>query len=57
MTPNDNGMRQPIELYELAVKLRAAVLYSIAQSLTAQFPAPDEAPPELRAILERLDEL
>jgi hypothetical protein len=25
--------KEPIELYELAVKLRAAVLYSIAQSL------------------------
>jgi hypothetical protein len=44
-------------LHDLAIKLRTAILYSIAQSLAAQFPAPAEPPPQLRAILERLDQL
>ena len=50
--PNTNRVEEPIELYDLAVKLRTAILHSIAQWL-----APHFRPPELQAILERLDEL
>ena len=57
MMPDTNRAEEAIELHDLAVKLRAAILYSIAQSLAAQFPASEEPPPELQAILERLDEL
>jgi hypothetical protein len=47
------------EYYEAAIgaKLRAAIRYSLAQSLVAYFPPPEEPPPELRALLERLDEM
>jgi hypothetical protein len=48
-----------VELYELAaltVKLRTAIRYSLAQSLAAYFPPSEEPPPELRALLDRLDE-
>ena len=31
-------------MYNFAVKLRTAILYSIAQSLAAQFPPPEEPP-------------
>ena len=55
--PDTNRVEEPIEMYDLAVKLRTAMLYSIAQSLAAQFPPPEEPPPELQAILERLDYL
>ena len=46
------------EFYEAAIgaKLRAAIRYSLAQSLAAYFPPPEEPPPEWRALLERLDE-
>ena len=57
MMPDTNRVEEPIEMYDLAVKLRTAILYSIAQSLAAQFPPPEEPPPELQAILERLDYL
>jgi hypothetical protein len=47
------------EYYEAAIgaKLRAAIRYSLAQSLAAYFPPPEEPPPELRELLERLDEM
>ena len=35
-------------MYDLAVKLRTAILYSIAQSLAAHFPASKELPPSCR---------
>jgi hypothetical protein len=57
MMPDTNRVEEAVELRDLAVKLRTAILYSIAQSLAAQFPPSDEPPPELNAILERLDEL
>jgi hypothetical protein len=57
MMPATNTVEEPIEMYRLAVKLRTAILYSIAQSLAAHFPSSEESPPELQAILERLDEL
>ena len=57
MMPDTNRAREAIELHGLAVKLRTAILYSIAQSLAAQFPPSAEPPPQLRTILERLDEL
>jgi len=41
----------------LAAKLRAAIRYSLAQSLASYFVPPEESPPELRALLQRLDEL
>jgi hypothetical protein len=44
--PNDHTAKKSIEMYELAVKLRTAILYSIAQSLAAQFP-PSEEPPRV----------
>jgi hypothetical protein len=47
------------EFYEAAIsaKLRAAIRYSLAQSLAAYFPPSEEPSPELRALLERLDEM
>jgi hypothetical protein len=49
--------KEPIEMYELAVKLRTEILFSIAQSLAPQFPPSEKPPPKLQAMLERLDEL
>ena len=46
------------ELHDLTVlgaKLRVAIRYSLAQSLVAYFPPPEEPPPELRVLLERID--
>lgn len=57
MMPDTNRVEEAVELHDLAVKLRTAILYSIAQSLAAQFLPSDEPPPELNAILERLDRL
>jgi hypothetical protein len=47
------------EFYEAAIgaKLKAAIRYSLAQSLVAYFPPSEELPPELRALLEHLDEM
>jgi hypothetical protein len=50
MTPKES-----VDLYDLAVGLRAAVLYSLGQSLAAYFPPSEEPPPELRALLDRVD--
>jgi hypothetical protein len=55
MMPDTNRADESIEMYDLAVKLRTAILYSIAQSLAAQFPASKELPPELQEILKRID--
>jgi hypothetical protein len=55
----DNRTRKSAELSELAAlatKLRTAIQYSIAQSLATYFP-PEEPPPELRALLKRLDKM
>ena len=57
MMPDANRVEEAVELHDLAIKLRTAILYSIAQSLAAQFPPSAEPPPELRTILERLDKL
>ena len=44
------------ELHDLVTaKLRAAIRYSLAQSLAAYFPPPEDPPPELRALLKRCD--
>jgi hypothetical protein len=54
----DNRAREVAELNELAAlsaRLRTAIQYSLAQSLAGYFPPPEEPPPELRALLERLD--
>ena len=44
MMPGTNRAEETVELHDLAVKLRTAILYSIAQSLAAQFPPSDEPP-------------
>jgi hypothetical protein len=41
----------------ISARLRAAIRYSLAQSLASYFPPPEEPPPELRALLKRLDEM
>jgi hypothetical protein len=48
-----------VEFYEAAIgaKLKAAIRYSLAQSLAAYFPPPEEPPPELRELLKRLGEM
>jgi hypothetical protein len=40
-----------------AAKLRMAIRYSLAQSLVEYFPPPEEPPPQLKALLDRLDEI
>jgi hypothetical protein len=45
------------ELEALTAKLRIAIRCSLAQSLVGYFPPPVEQPPELRALLERLDDV
>jgi hypothetical protein len=57
MMPNDNRAKESAEMFDLAVKLRTAILYSIAQSLAAQFPPPEDPPAELREMLERIEEI
>jgi hypothetical protein len=54
---NDDGTRSNAELHDLAdrAKLEQIVRRSIAQSLPAHFPPLEELPPQLRALLERLD--
>jgi hypothetical protein len=44
-------------MYGLAIKLRTVILYSMAQSLAAQFAPPEDAPAELREILERIEKI
>jgi hypothetical protein len=60
MTPNGNAAADTAEYYEsaaLPTKLRSAIQNSLAQSLAAYFPPPEEPPPELRVLLNRLDEM
>jgi hypothetical protein len=57
MMPNDYRAKESAKMFDLAVKLRTAILYSIAQSLAAQFPPPEDPPAELRKILERIEEI
>jgi hypothetical protein len=45
------------ELEALAARLKSAIRYSIAQSLVEYFPPSEEPPPELRALMGRLDEM
>ena len=47
------------ELHDVAdgAKVKAVVRHSIAQSLEAHFPPVEDLPPELRELIERLDEI
>jgi hypothetical protein len=56
MMPNDSRAEEAKDLYDLALKLRVAVLYSVAESLATHFPPPQEPSPELRAILKRIED-
>ena len=42
---------------EALARLKGAIRYSIAQSLVEYFPPSEEPPPELRALMGRLDEM
>jgi hypothetical protein len=59
MTQDDSRTAGPSELHDLAdrAKVKAVVRHSIAQSLAAHFPPPEDLPPELRELVERLDKI
>jgi hypothetical protein len=59
VTQNDDRMGGKPELHDLAnrAKLGQIVRRSIAQSLPAHFAPLEELPPQLRALLERLDKI
>jgi hypothetical protein len=59
VTQNDDRMGGKAELHDLAnrAKLEQIVRRSIAQSLPAHFAPLEELPPQLRALLERLDKI
>jgi len=57
MSPDDRDYIGYADLAALTSKLRAAIRYSLAQSLESYFLPPEEPPPKLRALLRRLEEM
>ena len=58
-TPNPDSLALRIgrDMAALTAKLRMAIRYSLAQSLVEYFLSPEKPPPELQALLDRLNEI
>ena len=59
MTQNSSRPGGPGDIHDSAdaAKVKSVVRRSIAQSLAAHFPPPEDVPAELRKLLKRLDKI